>query len=133
MPFYLPAHLSILFASVILLVIPSSVFFFNFIYCAFHHCLFFSFSTSLLNISCIFLIHASILILSYWIIFIVTIFEVDSLFPLDLFGLVGFYLAPSSVTDICAISLCLNFCVFVLLSADCRVIVPLAPWWLRLV
>ena len=84
-------------ASVILLFIPSSVFFISVIVLFITVCLFFSSSRSLLNISCIILIHASILFLRFWIIFTIInldFFQVGCLFPLQLFGCAGFYLAP---------------------------------------
>ena len=66
-PFYLPAYLAFLlpqlFCYWFLLV------YFHFIYCIVYHCLFFSSSRSLLNISCIFWICASILFQRSWIIF----------------------------------------------------------------
>ena len=38
----------------------------------------------------------------------------------------GFYLAPSSATYFSVVSCCLTYCVCGLLSAGCRVVVPLA-------
>ena len=99
-------------------------------------CLLFSSSRSLLNVSCIF----SILFTRFWIIFtIITLnsFLVDCLFPLHLFGLVGFYLAPSSAVCFSVFSLCLSYCVWGLLFAGCRFIVPfvfgVCPQWLWLI
>ena len=67
-PFCFPTHLFIL--------LPQLVCYWFFFWCipsfqllCFHLCLFFSSSRSLLNISCIFLIHASILFPIFWIIF----------------------------------------------------------------
>ena len=40
----------------------------------------------------------------------------DCLFPLQLFGLVSFYLVPSSVACFSVLSFCLTYCVWVLLS-----------------
>lgn len=91
--------------------------------------LFFSSSRSLFNISCIFSVHVSILfcrsgssLLSiFWIIFLG-----DCLFTLHLFGLVDFYLLPSSATYFSIISFCLTGCISSFLSADYSVIVLLA-------
>ena len=72
---------------------------FNLSYCIVH-CLFFNSSRSLLNISCIFSVHASSLFICasslfsrFWIIFTIITLKSFSgkLFPLYLFGLVGFY------------------------------------------
>ena len=69
-------------ASVIPLI-PSSVFF-HFSYCVAHHCLFFNSSRSLLNISCIFLIHDSTLFLRSWIIFTnITLNSFSSTLPIS--------------------------------------------------
>ena len=60
-------------------------------------CLLFSSPRSSLNISCIF----SILFLRFWIIFtVITLNSFSGRLPISssLFGLVGFYLCPSSVT-----------------------------------
>ena len=65
------------------------------------------------------------------------LFQVDCLFPRHLFGLVGFYLAPSSAAYFSVFSFCLIYCVWGLLSAGCRVVVPLTSGvclqWVRLV
>ena len=99
-------------------------------------CLRFSSSRSLLNFSFIF----SILFPRFWIIFtIITLilFQVDCLFPPHLFGLMGFYLAPSSAAYFSIFSFCLTFCVWGLLFTGCRLIVPIVfsvcPQWVRLV
>ena len=93
-------------ASVILLLVPPSVFHFRFY--VVHLSLFFSSSRSLLNISCIFSILASILFqdfVSFLLSLLWTLFEVGCLFALHLFGLVGFYLAPLSVAYFLVVSL----------------------------
>ena len=68
----------------------------------------------------------------FWI-----LFKVNCLFPLHLFGLVGFYLAPSSAVRFSVFSFFLTYCVWGLLFAGCRFIVPVVfgvcPQWLRLV
>ena len=102
------AHLSILL-SVILLLIPPSVFLISVIVMFIVACLFFSVSRSLLNISCIF----SILFPRFWIIFtIITLNYFSGWLPIS-FSLVGFYHAPSSVTYFSVFSLfnlqCLRF------------------------
>ena len=102
-------------ASVILLLIPSREFLISFIVLFIIVCLFFSSSRSLLNVSYIF----SILFPRLWIIF--TIITLNSFsgrlpIPLPLFGLVGFYLAPSSAVCFCVFSFCLTYCVWGLLS-----------------
>ena len=60
----------------------------------------------------------------------------DCLFILHLFGLVGFYLAPSSAVCFSVFSVCLTYCVWDLLFAGCRFVVPIVfgvcPQWLRL-
>ena len=90
--------------SVILLLIPCRDFFILFILFFIIVCLLFSSSRSLLNVSCIFSIiflrFGSSLLSLLWI-----VFQVDCLFPLHLFGLVGFYLAPSSAVCFCVFSL----------------------------
>ena len=98
-------------------------------------CLFFNSSRSLLNIYCIFLIHASslficasILFSRFWICFTIIVlnfFQVDCLFPLHLFGLVGFYHVASSAVCFYVFSFCSIYCVLDLLSADWKVIVLL--------
>ena len=87
-------------ASVILLWIPSSVFFISVIVVFISVCLFFSSFRSLLNISYIFSIRASILFPRFWIIFtIITLNSFSGRLPiLHLFCLADFNLAPSSVT-----------------------------------
>ena len=86
--------------------------------------------------SCLF----SILFPRLWIIFtIITLilFQVDCLFPLHLFGLVGFYLAPSSAAYFSVFSFCLTYFVWVLFFAGGRVVFPVVfgvcPQWVRLV
>ena len=109
----------------------------NFIYCAVYHCLFaLNSSRSFLNVTCIF----SILYPRFWIIFtIITLnsfFQVDCLFPLHLFGLVGFYLAPSSAVHFSVFLFCLTYCVWGLLFEGCRFIIPtvfgVCLQWVRL-
>ena len=110
-------------ASVILLLIPSREFLISFFVLFVIVCLFFSSSRSLLNVSCIF----SILFLRFWIIFtLITLnsFSGRLLFPLHLFVLVGFYLAPSSAAYFSVFSFCLTYCVWGLLFAGCRFLVP---------
>uniref|UniRef100_A0A8C6BAV5 Uncharacterized protein n=1 Tax=Monodon monoceros TaxID=40151 RepID=A0A8C6BAV5_MONMO len=94
-------------ASVILLLIPSSVFSFQLLFCSpvclffnSSRCLFFNSSSSLLNISCIFSLFASILFPKSWIIFttIILIFLDSCLSPLHLVVFRGFYFVPSSGT-----------------------------------
>ena len=102
------AHLSIRL-SVILLLIPPSVFLISVIVVFIIAYLFFSVSRSLLNISCIF----SILFPRFWIIFtIITLNYFSGIFHIS-FSLVGFYLAPSSVIYFSVFSLfnllCLRF------------------------
>ena len=63
--------------------------------------------------------------------------SVDCLFPLHLFGLVGFYLAPLSAAYFSVFSFCITHCVLGLLFAGCRFVVPVVfgvcPQWVRLV
>ena len=65
------------------------------------------------------------------------LFQVDCLFPLHLFGLVVFYLAPSSAAYFSVFSFCLSYCVWGLHFTGCRFVVPVVfgvcPQWLRLV
>lgn len=74
---------------------------FHFIYSVVQHCLFFSSLMSILNISCIFSICASILFPRFWDHLYSHcsefFFQVNYLFPLNFSHLIGFYLAPSSV------------------------------------
>ena len=51
------------------------------------------------------------------------LFEVDCLFPLHLFGLVHFYLVPSSAAYFSVFSVYLTYCVWGLLFTGCRFIV----------
>ena len=64
-------------------------------------------------------------------------FQVNCLFPVHLFGLVGFHLALSSAVCFSVFSFCLTYCVWSLLFAGCRFVVPVVfgvcPQWLRLV
>ena len=109
-------------ASVILLLIPSREVLFYFFMLFIIVCLPFSSSRSLLNISCVF----SILFPRFWIIFtIITLnfFQVYCLFPPHLFGLLGFYLAPSSAVCLSVFSFCLTYCDWGLIFASCRFIV----------
>ena len=99
-------------------------------------CLLFSSSRSVLNISFIF----SFLFPRFWIIFtIITLnsFSGRCLFPLHLFGLVGFYLAPSSAVYFSVFSFCLTYCVWGLHFPHCRFVVPVVfgvcSQWVRLV
>ena len=81
----------------------------------------------MLNISCIFsthasslFIHVSILFSRFWIIFNITTmnsFSGECLFPLHLFGLLGFYHVPSSTACFC---LFISFNVLCLGSPLCR-------------
>ena len=112
-------------ASVILLLIPSSVFFISVIVLFITLCLFFSSSRSYVNLSFIFSICASILFPRSCIIFTMNYFS-GTLPISSSFGLVGFYLATLSSTYFSVISFCLTYCVCCLLSAGCRVVVPLA-------
>ena len=92
-------------------------------------CLYFSSSMSLLNISCIFSIHASSLFLKSWIIFtIITLNFFSGSLPITISfsWSLSFYLSPSSVTYYSVISFCLTYCVYGLLSSDCSILVPLA-------
>ena len=123
-------------ASVILPLIPYREFLISFIVLFIIAFLFFSSSRSLLNVSCIF----SILFLRFCIIFtIITLnsFSGSLLFPLHLFGLVGFYLVPSSAVCFCVFSYCLTYCVWGLLFTGSKFLVPVyfgvCPQWLRLV
>ena len=82
-------------ASGILLLIPSSIFFMSIIVLFISVFLFFNSSRSLLNISCIFLIFASILFLRSWILFTIIIlnsFLEGYLSPLHLVVFWGFIL-----------------------------------------
>ena len=131
-------------ALIILLLVPSSVFLFSFIVLFIGDCLFFNSSGSLLSISCIFSIHASslficasILFPKFWILFsIITLnsCQVDCLFPLHLFGLVGFYHVSSSAAYFSVFSFYLIYCVWDRLSAGWKVVFPLkygvCPTWL---
>ena len=56
----------------------------------------------------------------FWI-----LFQVDSISPLLLFGLVGFYHVPSSVVYFSALSFCLDCCVWGALSAGWKFMAPL--------
>ena len=96
-------------------------------YCIIHcDLLFFISSISLLNISCIFSILVSSLFICncilfswYWIIFTFTIlnfFQVNSLDPPLLFGLVGIYHVPLPAEYFSAFSFCLYCCVWGCLS-----------------
>ena len=110
-------------ASVILLLIPSSVFFISLT--VLFNCLFFSTSRSLLNTSYMVLICATILFLRSWIIF--TIITLNSFsgrlcISTSLVILLGFYLFPSSGTYSPALSFCLTFCDCDFCSAGCRVV-----------
>ena len=77
-------------------------------------------------------IFGSSLLSLHWI-----LFQVDCLFPLHLFGLVGFCLAPSPIVCFSVFSFCITYCVWGLLFTGCMFIVPvvfgICPQWLRLV
>ena len=82
-------------------------------------CLLFSSSRPLLNVSCIFCILFprfgiifTVWFLIYCLILLWFLFHIDCLFPLHLFGLVGFYLAPSSAVYFSVFSFCLTYCVW---------------------
>ena len=116
-------------SSVILLLIPYSIFF-HFIYFTVHLHFFFVSSRSLINVSYIFLISASIFFSSKILNHLSChcsefFFQIDCLFPLDLV-LVGFYLALLSVTYFSVDSFCLTYRVCGLFSTGCRIVVPLA-------
>ena len=82
----------------------------------------------MLNIFCIFsicasslFICASILFPIFWITFTIinlNSFQVDGLFPLHLFGLLGFYHIPSAAVYFPVFSFCLIYCVLALLSSS---------------
>ena len=116
-PFYLPPHLSCLLPQLFCCWLPLECF--DLIYCIIHYWLFFISSRSLLNISCIFsilvsslFIYNSILFSRYWIICTIIIlnsFQVDSLSPPLLFGLVGIYHVPLPAEYFSAFTFCLDF------------------------
>ena len=61
------------------------------------------------------------------------LFQIDCLFPLHFFGLVGFYHISSSAASFSVFSSCLIYCEWGLLSTGCKAIVPLMcgifpPW-----
>ena len=64
------------------------------------------------------------------------LFQVNSLFPLHLFGLVNFYHVPSSAAYFSVFSFCLIYCVWSLLFVGWKIIVPLTfevcLQWVRL-
>ena len=100
-------------ASVILLLIPSNILFISV-------CFFFSYSKSLVNISCIFSIFASILFQRSWIIFTIIIMDYFSrsfLYPFNFVVFLGFCLVPSSGTKLFAFTSWLTFCGVVLVLA----------------
>ena len=93
--------------------------------------LFFISSTLLLNVSCIFSIHASILFICAFILFlkfwvICTIITMNS-FPgrLPIFSSFVWFDVPWSAACFSVFSLCLIFCVWGLLYIGCKTIVPL--------
>ena len=100
--------------------------------------LFFKCSISLINISCIFLVCASILFPRFWIIFaIITLTPFTGRLPISshLVVLIGFYLAPSSTTYFSVISFFSD-----LLQPSCRLwdcssfyLLVSVPWLVRLV
>ena len=123
-------------ASVFLLLIPYREFLISFIVLFIIVFLLFVSSRSLINVSCVF----SILFLRFCIIFtIITLNSFPGRLPISfhLFGLVGFYLAPSSAVCSSVFSVCLTYCVWGVLFAGCWFIVPVVfgvcPQWLRLV
>ena len=99
--------------------------------------MFFSYSWSLLNISCIFLIHASILFLRYWIIFtIITLNSFSDRLPIFSSFSCSCRFLPSSF--VCNIFLChlifSNLLCCGLLSTGGRIVFPLASGvWVSLV
>ena len=110
--------------SVILLLIPSGVLFI---------CLFFSSCRSLINISYIFSIFASVLFPKPWIIFTIILNYFSGRLPLHLVVFLGFYLVPSSGTYLSAFSSWLTFCnmVFVLATMRlCLFLLLLSAFWL---
>ena len=60
------------------------------------------------------------------------LFQVDCLLPIHLFDLI-FYLAPSSATYFSVILFSLTYCIYGLLSAGCRIAVPLPSGFFPLV
>ena len=126
------------YCSVILLLIPSRVFLFSEIVLFITVCLYLIFSRSLLNVLNDYCM-SSIVFLRFWIIFsIITLnsFWVLCLAPLCLFGLMCFYLVPSSAWYFSALSFSLIYCVWGLLSPGYRVVFLLdsylCPWLVRL-
>ena len=122
-------------AWVILLLVPSRELFISFIVLFIIHWLFFISSRSLLNFSCIFWIlspdylsvtpfcfqnFGSFLLLLLWI-----LFQLDSLSPPLLFGLVDFYNVPLPAGYFSAFSSCLGCCFWGALSECWRFVVPL--------
>jgi len=98
-----------------------------------------------LNISCIFSICTAILFICASIYFafffggpsllllLWNLFQIDCLFPLHFFGLVGFYHISSSAASFSVSSSCLIYCEWGLLSTGCKAIAPLMcgicpPW-----
>ena len=95
---------------------------------------------SILNISCIFSIHASILFPRFgdhlYYHCSELFFQVNYLFPLNFSGLIGFYLAPSSATYSSVVSFLSNL--LCLWSSFHRLqgyssSSGVCPWWVRLV
>ena len=107
-----------------ILPIPSSTFFVSVIILFISVYLFLKGSNSLLNISCILLVSASILFPRSWIVFAVTTLNSFSgRLPLSLHLLVvlQFYFIPY----FSAVSFCLTFCVCLLHSSGCRTVILL--------
>lgn len=126
-PFYLLAYLFILLPKLLLgNRFLLAYFHFHLLHCFLSVC-FKSFS-SLLNISCLFFICASILFLRFWVIF--TIITVHSFFKLTISSSFSssceFYFVTSFAVYFSVVSFCLTICVHGLLSANCGIVVPLA-------
>ena len=134
-------------ASVILLLVFSSVIFISVIVLLIADCslfLLFIISRSLLNISCIFSIHASILfvcasILRFYIIFIIIALNCFSgRLPISssFVWSCGFLICSFICWKFSVFSFCWTSCVWGLLSTGCRIVVPLTcgvfPQWVGL-
>ena len=99
-------------------------------------CLFFRSSSSLLNISCVFSIHASILfpdLISTVLSLLWIIFQVYCLFQFELAVLLAFYLVLSYRKYSSAVSFCLTFCDCGFCSTGLQFFLLLLPalWWMR--
>ena len=122
-------------ASVILLLIPSWEFLISFIVLFLIVC-----SLILVGPCLTFLVFSPFYFQDFWSSLLSLpwiLFQVDCLFHLHLFGLLGFYLAPSSAVCFCVFSFCLTYCVWGLLFSGCSFVVPfvfgVCPYWARLV